>query len=67
MESLIVLLLIAGIPCTLSAVVCENRNRSMEKGIVVTILAWFVGLGWLVPILLWLGLKTRDKKTKRLY
>ena len=57
-------------PVSASVLVCEAKNRNMIKGAVLTILVSIIGsmtlmffwVGWLVPLFLWLGLKTRDKK-----
>jgi len=43
------------LPFLVSARICGNRNRSVAKGMFVTMLG-----GWIATSLLWLGLKRRS-------
>jgi hypothetical protein len=57
---LFALLIIA--PIVLSMMICIERNRSPIKGAFITLF-----FGWFATIGLWLALKTRDARSKRLY
>ncbi len=49
-------------PFILVCELCESKNRSKAKGVVVVLFT-----GWLGILLLWLGLKKRDPQTKALH
>jgi hypothetical protein len=57
-----ILLLFWIVPIILCGFICEQKHRSVAKGV-------FVGffLGWIAVVCLWLGLKTRDPLTRMLY
>lgn len=58
----IIYFVLYGWPMIVSAKICKARNRTVSKGVVVTLL-----FGWWATFFIWLALKHRDLNTKTLY
>lgn len=50
------------LPFFLSGRICHNRNRSVLKGLFVTLFTFWIGTAGL-----WLALRRRDPQTKQLF
>lgn len=61
-SSILLTLIVIGaffvMPFLVSAHICKTRNRSVAKGLFVTLF-----FGWIATACLWLALKTRDPQT----
>lgn len=49
-------------PVIISAQICEDRYRSVAKGVFITLF-----FGWFATVGLWLALKRRNPETLQLY